>query len=144
MVPGKNSNWYRMHRGFGEQYKIRHRFWVTAYLHLRRHQEAFRFDADLVNIYPCWFTDDNRFGVKHYHIGHFADRDSYLAKGQPYLIKIKVTAKEWRRLDELSGHTHPNAYVARVALGLARAGTVCCHADPSACIVRVARNANRE
>lgn len=65
-----SGNWLRMHRGHGPEFKVRHRTWLGAWWHQRSNQGHFKVDADKVWIYPCWFTDDNAFGPRHYHIGH--------------------------------------------------------------------------
>jgi hypothetical protein len=59
-----------MHRGHGPEFKVAHRTWLGAWLHQRGNQRHFKIDADKVWVYPCWFTDDNAFGRRHYHIGH--------------------------------------------------------------------------
>ena len=68
-----------MHRGHGPDFKVRHRTWLGAWLHQRSNQEHFKVDADKVWIYPCWFTDENTFGHKHYHIGHIRRPKRYEA-----------------------------------------------------------------
>lgn len=68
-----------MHRGWGEQPKIRHRTWLGAHWHLRSNRRYFKVDADLLWVYPCWFTDRNTFGRKHYHVGHI--RKGRIASG---------------------------------------------------------------
>jgi hypothetical protein len=37
---------------------------------MRVHQRRLKIDADYIQVYPCWFTDQNTFGRKHYHVGH--------------------------------------------------------------------------
>jgi hypothetical protein len=64
------GNWLRMHRGWGEQPKVRHRTWLGAWWHLRWNQRHPKARADLMWVYPCWFTDQNTFGRKHFHVGH--------------------------------------------------------------------------
>jgi len=59
-----------MHRGWGEQPKIAHRTWLGAWWHLRGNRRHPKAKADLQWIYPCWFTDQDTFGRKHYHVGH--------------------------------------------------------------------------
>jgi hypothetical protein len=64
------GNWLRMHRGWGDEPKIRHRTWPGAWWHLHGSRKRVKVDADLLWVYPCWFTDGNTFGRKHYHVGH--------------------------------------------------------------------------
>jgi hypothetical protein len=64
------GNWRRMHRGWGAEPKRSHRTWLGAWWHQRSNHRHFKVDADITWIYPCWFTDANTFGRKHYHIGH--------------------------------------------------------------------------
>src|SRR5580704_17409082 len=65
-----SSNWLRMHRGWGEKPKLKHRTWLGAQWHIHQHRHRYNIDADNIWVYPCWFTDDNRKGRKHYHVGH--------------------------------------------------------------------------
>jgi hypothetical protein len=64
------ANWYRMHQGRGIRPKRVYRTWLGAWRHMRRHQRRLKIDADYIQVYPCWFTDVNTFGRKHYHVGH--------------------------------------------------------------------------
>ena len=66
-----------MHRGHGPEFKVAHRTRLGAWLHLRSNQRHFKVDADKIWIYPCWFTDGNTFGRKHYHIGHLRKSKRY-------------------------------------------------------------------
>jgi hypothetical protein len=67
---GPTGNWRRMHLGRNEEPKQKHRTWLGALWHLARHNRKHQAVADLMQVYPCWFTDENTFGRKHYHIGH--------------------------------------------------------------------------
>lgn len=64
-----SSTWLRMHRGSGPEPKKKHRTWLGAWWHLHRHRQLLRHSADIVSIYPCWFTDENTWGRRHWHIG---------------------------------------------------------------------------
>ena len=64
-------NFQRMHRGFGPQPKRVHRIWLGAWWHLRQHRARIKVDADSIQIYSCWFTDQNTLVKRrHWHIGH--------------------------------------------------------------------------
>lgn len=64
-------NWQRMHQGFGPQPKRVHRIWLGAWWHLRQHRARIKVDADSIQIYSCWFTDQNTLVKRrHWHIGH--------------------------------------------------------------------------
>jgi hypothetical protein len=65
-----SANWWRMHQGRGVKPKRRYRTWLGAWRHMRLHQRRLKIDADYIQVYPCWFTDQNTFGPKHYHVGH--------------------------------------------------------------------------
>lgn len=92
------GNWRRMHRGWGEEPKRRHRTWLGASWHLRAHRKRYRVDADLMWVYPCWFTDDNRFGRRHYHVGHLPKLgklfDPERGKPRPGTLVLGVFAVE--------------------------------------------------
>lgn len=68
--PRPSGNWLRMHRGWGVVPKKRHATWLSARWHKRQHVRRFKLDADTVQVYPCWFTDENDWGRRHWHIGH--------------------------------------------------------------------------
>jgi hypothetical protein len=64
-------NFQRMHRGWGPKPKRVHRTALGAWWHLRRHRARIKVDADVMWIYPCWFTDEDTLARRrHYHIGH--------------------------------------------------------------------------
>lgn len=65
-----SANWLRMHYGRGIKPKRSYRTWLGAWRHMRLHQRRLKIDADYIQVYPCWFTDENTFGSRHYHIGH--------------------------------------------------------------------------
>jgi hypothetical protein len=81
LVP--NGNWLRMHRGWGEKPKKRHQTFLGAKWHAHQHRAAFRIDADNIWVYPCWFTDENGWGRKHYHIGHLPQSKKLLGPRPP-------------------------------------------------------------
>ena len=84
------GNWRRMHRGWGEQPKVRHRTYLGAWWHLRSNQRYFKVDADLLWTYPCWFTDENTLGRRHYHIGHVPKGRKLPGHGRPQAGKLYV------------------------------------------------------
>jgi hypothetical protein len=84
-----------MHRGHGPEFKVSHRTWLGARLHQRSNQRHFKVDADKVWVYPCWFTDANTFGRKHYHIGHIRKSrryDAQAGKPRPGTLMLGVFA----------------------------------------------------
>jgi hypothetical protein len=84
------GNWLRMHRGWGGRPKVAHRTWLGAHWHLRSNRRKFRVVADLYWVYPCWFTDENGFGRKHYHIGHVPKGRRLPGHGKPREAKLYV------------------------------------------------------
>lgn len=145
-----------MHMGRHGRPKIAHRTWVGAWWHKRNHVRHFKLGADRISIYPCWFTDDNQIGKrKHWHIGH--RRFPYWLRGTVgltkavikatgeggYRVSVILTVPELERLQALAGSMPVQEFTGRAILGLARTGTRCCHADPSACMLEISKNERR-
>jgi hypothetical protein len=88
------GNWRRMHRGWGEQPKRRHRTRAGALWHQRSNRRRFKVDADILWVYPCWFTDQNTLGRRHYHVGHLPRARKMTAPPQPGKLILGVFAVE--------------------------------------------------
>lgn len=91
-TPPKTGNWLRMHRGMGIEPKKKHRTFLGAWWHLHQHRKHIKVDADLIWMYPCWFTDTNGFGRKHYHIGHLPKGRKMGAAPRPGTLLLGVFA----------------------------------------------------
>lgn len=88
------GNWRRMHAGWGDKPKQHHRTRLGAWWHLRDIRRKFKVDADLMWVYPCWFTDDNEFGRRHWHIGHLPKSRRMRAGPRPGTLYLGVFAVE--------------------------------------------------
>ena len=92
--PVPAGNWRRMHRGWGRHPKQRHRTRASALWHLRSNRRKFKIDADILWVYPCWFTDQNTLGRKHYHVGHLPKARKMSAPPRPGKLILGVFATE--------------------------------------------------
>lgn len=160
--PRPEREWRSMHMGRHDKPKISHRFWVGAWLHKRRHVNSLKIGADRLGIYPCWFTDGNEFGRKHWHIGHNrlpvwlsgpqgrAIRHGHRARVKAiseggYRIAVVLTEPELARLEKLAPEEMPlPEFISRALLGLARTGSRCCHLDPASCLLEASKNGRRQ
>lgn len=79
-----------MHRGWGIVPKRRHRTYLGAWWHLHQHRKKDKWSADRIWIYPCWFTDGNSYGRRHFHIGHMPRKVLRAGKPRPGTLMIGV------------------------------------------------------
>lgn len=146
-----------MHMGRHGVPKKHHRTWLGAYLQKRAHFRKYKIGTDRISVYPCWFTDTNEFGSKHWHIGHhraasaprdappgWASAQQKAAAQDGYRVSLILTPGEITALEKLASGQPWQAFAVRAILGLARTGSLCCHSDPSSCMLEASKNARRE
>lgn len=149
----RKGNWRDMHMGRGDKPKIAHWTRLGAWWHKQRHMRHLKVGADVLTIYPCWFTDDNRIGRRrHWHVGHARKapwmrgsigRRVRAAGAGGYLLTMSLTESELRQLEQMAGERPIQEFAVRAVLGLARTGTTCCHVSPDDCMMTASRNSRR-
>jgi hypothetical protein len=141
-----------MHRGHGDEPKIVHRTALGAWWHKRDLVRRIKVDSDTLAIYPCWFTDGNTFGSRHWHVGHTRQVLSVTGSQKPrvraagrggYLLTISLTEPELRQLEQMAGDRPVQEFAVRAVLGVARTGVSCCHLTPGNCVMDASRNTRR-